>query len=295
MDTFRRRLMVQTPSEKPPEKTPLTFTALSSGNILWKIGAGSTPKTIQYSKNGGEWTSITSTSGGAAIEVVEGDVVRFKGSSFPGGSNNSYSKFGSTCDFKASGNPSSLRYGENLTGTEQININYAYYRTFHDCTGLIEPPVLPITIFNNRSYCYNEMFSGCNKLTTAPELPATTLSSNCYMNMFRNCTSLTAAPVLPAATLTSNCYRSMFYGCTSLTAAPDLLATTLTTSCYNEMFRGCSNLASVKCLATSISAQYALSNWLYGVKSNGTFTKAAGVTWPSGNSGIPSTWTVIEI
>ena len=125
-------------------------------------------------------------------------------------------------------------------------------------------------------------------------LPATTLAVDCYSSMFSGCTSLTAAPELPATTLAAYCYSSMFSGCTSLTAAPVLPATTLAVDCYQSMFSGCTHLASVTCLATDISASNALKTWLRNVSATGTFTKAAGVNYPSGESGIPTGWTVEE-
>ena len=85
----------------------------------------------------------------------------------------------------------------------------------------------------------------------------------------------------------------MFYGCTSLTTAPALPATTLAKSCYDRMFRGCKSLNNVKCLATDISATNCTADWLRGVATSGTFTKASSMTsWPSGPDGIPSDWTV---
>ena len=103
-----------------------------------------------------------------------------------------------------------------------------------------------------------------------------------------------AAPELPATTLASQCYDSMFSGCTSLTAAPALPATNLVWRCYYDMFSGCTNLSSVTMLATNIPAdKKCLDNWLSGVASSGTFTKAADMTTlPEGTSGIPSGWTI---
>jgi len=60
------------------------------------------------------------------------------------------------------------------------------------------------------------------------------------------------------------------------------------------MFISCTNLSSVKCLATNISATGCTEKWLEDVASSGTFTKAAGVAWGEGMSGIPSGWTVVE-
>ena len=59
------------------------------------------------------------------------------------------------------------------------------------------------------------------------------------------------------------------------------------------MFTGCSNLNSITMLATDISANDCLTNWMSGVAATGTFTKAASMTTlTEGASGIPSGWTV---
>ena len=125
-------------------------------------------------------------------------------------------------------------------------------------------------------------------------LPATTLADNCYENMFYGCTGLTVAPDLPATELKSQCYKYMFYGCTNLTTAPDLPAPTLVDGCYWGMFSGCTKLNYVKCLATNVSAQFCLDNWLEGVSATGTFVKASsGADWAvAGSNGIPTAWTV---
>lgn len=221
---------------------PLTFSILSDGEIGWKIGSGNSSRQIYYSKNEGEWVSITSTSSGNTIPVVSGDVLRFKGSVFPGSSYDNYSQFTSTCTFAASGNPGSLKYGEETYGDEPL-ADYCYRYLFKGCTGLMSAPELPATTLVEN--CYGGMFYGCTKLTTAPELPATTLVSGCYGNMFYGCTKLTTAPELQATTLASSCYINMFIGCTSLTTAPELPATTLASECYRNMFTNCRNLTIV--------------------------------------------------
>ncbi|MBP5402016.1 MAG: hypothetical protein J6Y36_02535 [Treponema sp.] len=98
--------------------------------------------------------------------------------------------------------------------------------------------------------------------------------------------------VLPATTLAQSCYVQMFSFCTSLTQAPVLPATTLAEGCYFQMFYGCTSLNKVTCLATDLSAAGCTFEWLYGVASSGTFTKASGADWSSGESGIPSGWTI---
>jgi len=187
----------------------------------------------------------------------------------------------------------SLTTAPELAVTDLTNKYSCYRSMFSGCTSLTAAPALPATTIAIE--CYKNMFKGCTSLTTAPTLPATILYNYCYDGMFSGCTNLTTAPALPATTLTEFCYREMFKNCTNLTTAPTLPATTLTIFCYYEMFNGCSNLNSVTCLATNISATQCTLNWLSGVASSGTFTKAPSMTsWTTGASGIPSGWTVVE-
>lgn len=191
-----------------------------------------------------------------------------------------------------------LFYGNtNLVSAEKLILNNTvvgrcYQQMFRDCTSLTTAPsILPATTLAIE--CYISMFQGCTSLTTAPTLPATTLASGCYYQMFRGCTSLTTAPSLPATTLTTYCYDSMFRDCTALTTAPDLPAATLVQACYQRMFQGCSSLNYIKCLATNISANYCVREWVNNIAASGTFIKDAEMaSWPTGYSGIPSNWTV---
>lgn len=119
----------------------------------------------------------------------------------------------------------------------------------------------------------------------------------CFSGAFYNCTSIVsvAPDFLPATTLTEYCYEFMFLGCNSLTTAPALPATTLASYCYTQMFDGCSKLNYIKMLATDISATDCLLGWVSGVASTGTFVKNPAMTsLPTGNSGIPSGWTVVN-
>ena len=170
--------------------------------------------------------------------------------------------------------------------------DYCYENMFAGCTALTTAPALNATTLAD--YCYYAMFSGCTSLTATPELNATTLEDFCYAFMFEKCSNLSSATALPATILEDNCYDRMFNGCTSLTTAPELPATTLATACYREMFKGCEKLNFVTCLATDISAKNCTTDWLYGVAASGTFTKAAGSSWSTGPSGIPSGWDVVD-
>lgn len=141
-----------------------------------------------------------------------------------------------------------------------------YKYMFGQCDELEDAPELPATTL--ATSCYNQMFNGCSSLTTAPELPATKLESRCYYRMFRNCTALVNVPdVLPATELADSCYRQMFLNDSSIVNAPKLPATVLKTGSYLEMFKRCKKLSSVTMLATDVSADYCLNNWLNGAGS----------------------------
>lgn len=98
--------------------------------------------------------------------------------------------------------------------------------------------------------------------------------------------------VLPATTLTEQCYAFMFMQCSNMERAPELPAPTLAKFSYNQMFFHCDKLAYIKCLATDISADRCTLGWMTNVASSGTFVKHPDATWPSGENGIPTGWTV---
>ena len=170
----------------------LTFEIISSGNINWCSNNNSSiHNTIEYRKNGGDWTTITASQAGVNISVVDGDLLEFRGDNAT--YSNAYNRFGmfgdgkTTCQFKAKGNIMSL-------------INSTDFANLKSFTG---------------TYTFRAMFNNCGTLVDASELllPATGLTTGSYRFMFLNCTGLTAAPVLPAETLTSECYYGMFNGC----------------------------------------------------------------------------------
>ena len=297
---------------------PLTFEAITDGTITWTCNDESIARTIQYRKNDGEWTDITSTTSGAVINVSAGDVLTLVGNNDGYGMWNepvaSSNHFGGTAEFYAFGDVSSLcDYSREIatdycfTGLfegSKIHSDNAralvlpattlgiecYVKMFDGCTSLTSAPELPATTLAD--WCYAGMFNGCTSLTSAPELPATILANRCYDSMFNGCTSLTSAPELPATELINACYDSMFKGCTSLATAPELPATTLVSYCYKSMFEGCSSLSYIKCLAINGTVSSNITDWVKNVSSTGTFVKAPGKYWSTGTSGIPSGWTV---
>ena len=278
----------------------LTFEILSAGTISWRAGSNSaTKRTIQYSKNGGSWVSITSSTAGTSFSVAVGDKVRFKGTnttySTQSGGTYANSFSGSTAVFNAYGNVMSMIRGDDFLTAKTFSSTYVF-RNFFNTTKMVDASNLVLAATALTEGCYLAMFGGTTMLQKPPKiLPATTLVKSCYFNMFLNASALTEAPILPAMTLTENCYRAMFYQCTSLKTAPDLPAPTFATNCVYQMFDGCRNLNYIKCLATNILADSNRTNWVRNVAASGTFVKAASMTsWPAGTNGIPSGWTVVN-
>lgn len=254
----------------------LTFEVISDGIINWKTTSSAFTRTIEYKKNDGEWTEITSTTGnGTSISVVSGDTVQFRGNNTGYGLNGTdYNSFkDTTCDFNIYGNIMSLINSNNFNNQYILYSNYTFkslfystncisaenlilpavslsnscYRSmFGTCSKLIKAPALPA----NRlvDYCYSYMFEYCDSLTNTPELPARYLAGACYHSMFKGCTSLTTAPTLSSTNLGQYCYSYMFDSCTSLTAATELPATSLENYCYESMFRKCTSLTTAPAL-----------------------------------------------
>lgn len=128
-----------------------------------------------------------------------------------------------------------------------------------------------------------------------------TQKSRLFSGMFYGSSNLVSAkdleiPDIPQTTSSnSHICAYMFQNCTSLTTSPTLQFKSLMTNHFLRAFQGCSQLSSITMLATSVSANNCLYSWTNGVAASGTFTKASGVTIPSGVNGIPNGWTVVEV
>lgn len=272
----------------------LTFKIISGGTITWNTKNVYVILPLEYQLNDNDWVEITPTTGGTVIEVAEGDSLRFRGDNQSyGASAENY--FGGSAVYEIMGNIMSLTDSVNFPAfSGGLETRRTFRGLFENCSGLTsaENLVLPATACSRA--CYSGMFAGCRSLTKAPSLPATDLSEagNCYTCMFSGCTSLTQAPVLPATVLGISCYESMFRDCTSLITAPELPAEVLAESCYFRMFSGCASLNYIKCLATDITAAFCTYEWVGDVPATGTFVKHPDATWTTGESGIPSGWTV---
>ena len=297
--------------------TPVEQVTDSQGNVLWSASVdpstvyfyvedvSGSDNTLSITKNGDSaptievfkstdqqnWSSMGSTSTTAITATVPANgKLYLKATANAWSSSGYYNSINATGDFNAGGNIMSLLYNDNFVSQTTLSANDTFIHLFDYSTNIVsaENLILPATTLSTG--CYDSMFYSCIALTTAPALPATTLTTYCYTNMFSYCTRLTTAPALPATTLASGCYKNMFKGCT-LTTAPALPATTLVSGCYINMFDGCTNLNSVTTYAESVTS-LALRYWLRNVSQTGDFYNLGGATYPSGDSGIPTGWTI---
>lgn len=283
-------------------------------------------KTLRYSKDKTNWTTITLSSTAHTITLNKGEKVYFRGNE---GVLNYYANDGAiqavtnilgTQTHTIGGNINTLvnyitpnkltltqgvfagLFQNNTTITSAENLTlppssddslptFAYCLMFSGCSALITPPSeIPATKQGHAS-C-GKMFLDCIQLKTPPALKSTILGNYCFTSIFKNCISLISSPELPASTLTNYCYTSAFDGCTSLVNPPELPAKTLAEGCYRELFYGCSKLNNITVYANDISANNCTSNWLSGVASTGTFNNMGSATYTINSaSGIPTGWT----
>lgn len=272
MDIRRRTLLSETLHEGGSSEGTnntddyLTIEALEDG-----LTASLSLNACEYCVDGdGNWKTLSVNT--ATESINSGQTLSFRGELTPitVGANQGIGIFTISKKCNLKGNCMSMLFGDNAADNYSLSgKEYAFYQLFYSCKNIVN--------------------------VSSNFLPATTLERECYSRMFGACTGLTTAPELPATKLIDSCYYGMFYGCTSLTTAPVLPATSLANQCYYNMFRNCINLNYIKMLATDISEYKCLYNWVNNVASTGTFVKnPAMTTLPTGKSGIPSGWTVLN-
>ena len=277
----------------------------NNGDLRFKTNNIEHARTIEYSFDKINWTSVTSDvyNNGTLISNLKwGEKVYLRGN------NDSYydyiksveyyNYFSTTCKICVYGNIMSLVDAVNFsTFTTMTSANkYCFSRLFENSMVYdISDLKLPATTLAEG--CYQNMFNDCPYLINIPEFPATTLADYCYAWMFAHCARLTDLSKFSigtsGTTMATRCCQSMFSQCNSLTDAPLLPATTLVDNCYTQIFKYNGNLKYVKCLATNVGNNSCY-NWLEGVASTGTFITPNSTTWTSGDSGIPSGWTRVD-
>ena len=241
------------------ERDYLTLDIVSGGNVVWsRASAAATGRTIEYSVNGGDWTSITATTAGVQIPVSTGDKVRLRGTETTNYDSGVRGSLGGTAGtkFNVCGNVMSLEYGDGFAGKKTFQGTDSFRGLFEGIsasnTAVVDASHMVLPASALTSFCYEGMFNKCTSLTQAPVLLATTLAASCYENMFYGCSSLESFWRLPATTLANRCYASMFRECGKLTVSPELPATHLAEQCYVSMFRNCSGLKEAPRLAATV-------------------------------------------
>lgn len=245
----------------PFEEQYLTIEPVSSGYFWFKRFNGLSPLvTIEYSLNGGAWTTYTEE-----VPISAGDKVRLRGNnSTYGGSNplamgedetdNTSHIIGTKnlensfddCNYKMYGNVMSLVYGDNFVSANTLTESYAFANLFNRRTV-------------NQGFCIE---------ASHLVLPATTLTTGCYYNMF----------------------DEQHFG-----TAPKLEADSVPIYAYQGMFQDCRYLRQVYCTATNL-AYKATFNWFkYAEAGEGgcVFYKHPNMTWERSIDGVPS-WMTIE-
>lgn len=174
---------------------PLTFEIISGGTIAWKTTNETLNRPIEYSLNGGGWTTIPGNTAGTVINVAAGDKISFRGDNdgygTPEVGGMRRTRFtSSTCIFKIYGNILSLCY---LDDFEQYTRGK-----------------------NNGGFNFIGMFEA-TRVTDASNLilPKNLFGSD-LRYFFYNCTLLETGPTIEADATTSRCMGEMFYGCARL-------------------------------------------------------------------------------
>ena len=287
MSEFRRRLMMQSKADNPILKDYLTIVSLEDG-----LTAKLSTNACEYCVDGdGVWKTLPANTDTEPINA--GQTLSFRGNLTPA-SNVGIGTFTINKYHNLKGNCMSMLFADD--GKHNFSLdgkNYAFWRLFYNCKKVVNALELLLSATTLSDWCYLNMFKGCISLITIPKLPAKALAHYCYSGMFYGCSSLAYAQELPATSLAYSCYGEMFRACTSLIVAPELKSTKLVGECYRYMFNGCSNLNYIKALFTN-EISSALSNWVNGVSTIGTFIKSKNATWDVvGVNGVPEGWTVI--
>lgn len=210
----------------------LTFRFSGNGWFEWHNSGMTTTCPIQYSINGGAWTTIGETTTSEYVDVSDGDVVRLKGTNIDGYNYNhsKYWCFSTSTDFEVEGNIFSLIYGD----------DFASYSEFPSgVTG----------------YTFDSLFKGCTHLTSSENivLPGNILIESCYRALFSNCTAMTKTlPSLNAEYLGNKCYGYMYEKCYALEKAPALMSVNglrydgqVAESAYTAFLISCSTVSNV--------------------------------------------------
>ena len=188
---------------------------------------------------------------------------------------------------------------QSTTGTSVVTKTIEYskdsgttWTSVTSSTGGTHIDVIP----ERQGYC--GMFSHCYGLRYAKIVfNAERLVSQECSSMFAYCINLLEGPEAIPDIVAGLACSSMFKSCKALVKAPELPAfTTNIDRCYVTMFKDCNKLNEIKCNSTTgNNAQTSTHYWTANVAPTGIFYKNPNTTWIKGVSGVPNSWTIIDI
>ncbi len=300
---------------------------------LYKSGTTTYTPNLNYRIDNGEWFEYDMTNL-PLIEVPIGSKIYLKGNNPNGFNQNSSAYYEinfyksstySYCKCNIGGYITSLLALENFHLIDNIP-NYTFNHLLDGNTGLKSAETLitsNITSVGNSSfkYCFNNCsslvtaptfenvtstmessfeccFQGCTSLVTAPMFErVTSVGNTCFSQCFINCTSLVTAPTFENVISVGRYgLQSCFQGCTSLVTAPNFRNLTSASEiyCFRNCFSNCISLGIIIAPRPSSWSTSYFTDWVKDIPSTGTFYKKKGLEIPTGTSGIPEGWTVVE-
>lgn len=251
----------------------LCFTAKAANSTVRMVQTG-TPTLVadyEYSSDAENWTVYTV---GTTLTLSNiGDKIFMRGNNTKvTESGNVYKQIKCLGDIKLSGDIRSLLSKQNFDSIDTL-ADYAFQNLF-----------------------YGDINVGNTGISDAKDLKlaAKTIGHNTYCNLFKRCYNMVYGPASIDAenfTAQDSCSQ-MFQNCTSLVESPILKGNILNTGSYYAMFDGCSVLNKITTYVNSVTADLCLRSWVRNVSATGDFYNLGSATYPSGDHGIPSGWTV---
>lgn len=253
----------------------LKFTAVNDDSAVALEAVGS-PESLNISLHysfdeGKHWKAYSI---GESLDLQSHESVLFKGeNSCYAYDQSNYYHFVFEGQFHASGDITSL-LNDGIGGNVELKSknNYAFYKLFYGCVGLLSAPNMPSTTLS--ANCYRSMYEGCSSLSNNQLLPATTLGQFCFDAMYKDCVSLKTAQILCENPNQKYCCRNMFNGCTAIE--------TITTRFYDTPI---------------VNADIVTLGWIDNIDNDNTHTIECYpfLELQSGVNGIQSNWNRIDL
>lgn len=172
---------------------PLNFKMPNGGNLtLTKVG-NPAAVTLQYSLNGGQWTTWTETNNVRTIALTANDVVYIRNASstttqFSTAQNDYYIFSGDAATYGA-GSIMSLLCSNPATATMSA---WCFRRLFYNFANLLTAPDMPATTGAN--YCYYATLYGTG-ITESPEIMLEVVNTSACRSFMSNCSNLSLVKV----------------------------------------------------------------------------------------------------